>query len=275
VRRILGYEAALTKNPNDLALMLNLILPLSVALVFIARHATTRVALLLIVGLETLSIVVTFSRAGFLSLSTIAASYVWTMRRRPERVWAYGAAVLLLAALPLVPHEYVARLSTIVDLDADATGSAQQRFVQQVAAINFVVAHPIIGAGLGMNILAMHEELGDWLAVHNVYLQYATDLGLPGLVLFLLLLAASLRSARWVRRHAADLPERRDLFYLATAIHTSLLAFAVSAFFSPVAYHFQFYYLAGLAVAVRAVAARAAAPPGPPSRPPGTSWSAA
>src|SRR5215470_10435160 len=39
VKRIVGYEAGLTQNPNDLALMLNLIMPLAVAL-FLTTHAT-------------------------------------------------------------------------------------------------------------------------------------------------------------------------------------------------------------------------------------------
>ena len=69
--------------------------------------------------------------------------------------------------------------------------------------------------------------------------------------------------ARSVQRRSAKIPESRDLFHLATGIQTSLLAFAVSAFFSPVAYHFHFYYFAGLAVAVKAVDAAAARAPRP------------
>jgi hypothetical protein len=38
------------------------------------------------------------------------------------------------------------------------------------------------------------------------------------------------------------------------AIQVSLVAFAVAALFHPSAYHFYFYYVAGLAVAARAIA---------------------
>ncbi|PYM62382.1 MAG: hypothetical protein DME11_20195 [Candidatus Rokuibacteriota bacterium] len=261
--RILGYEAPLTQNPNDLALILNLILPLTLALVFIARGATIRAALLLAVGLEASAVIMTFSRAGFLSLATIVGSYLWIIRRRPERAWAYAGLLVAVLCLPLLPGKYFSRLATISDIEADATGSAQQRYQQQVMSVRYVLAHPIVGAGVGMDALAMNQTFGSWQNIHNVYLQYATDLGLPGLLLFLLLLRESIRSARSVQRRSAKIPESRDLFHLATGIQTSLLAFAVSAFFSPVAYHFHFYYFAGLAVAVKAVDAAAARAPRP------------
>ena len=42
----------------------------------------------------------------------------------------------------------------------------------------------VIGAGIGQDILAMNAQRGDdWTQVHNAYLQYAVDLGVPGVVL--------------------------------------------------------------------------------------------
>ena len=261
--RIIGYESALTANPNDLALILNLIIPLALALVLITRRPMLRAVLLASVGLQIVSVVVTFSRAGFLSLATILGTYFWTVSRRTERGWAYAALIIVVSALPLLPASYLTRLSTITNMEADATGSSKERYAQQVAAVHYVLAHPIVGAGLGMNILAINETglSPAWMNIHNVYLQYATDLGVPGLILFLLIFLASIKSAHLVQRDNAASPESRELFYLAAGIKTSLLSFAISAFFSPVAYHFQFYYIAGLAVAVKAVAE--AAPRGP------------
>ena len=263
--RIIGYESALTANPNDLALILNLIIPLGLALVLTTRRPMLRAVLLASVGLQIASVIVTFSRAGFLSLATILGTYFWTVSRRTERAWAYAALIIVVSALPLLPASYLTRLSTIADMEADATGSAKERYAQQVAAVHYVLTHPIVGAGLGMNILAINETglSPAWMNIHNVYLQYATDLGLPGLILFLLIFLGSIRSAHLVQRRTAASPESRELFYLAAGIKTSLLSFAISAFFSPVAYQFQFYYIAGLAVAVKAVAEAAPRPPEP------------
>jgi len=263
--RIVGYESALTANPNDLALILNIIIPLALGLVLITRRPMLRAVLLASIGLQAVAVIITFSRAGFLSLATILGVFAWTMSRRPERGWAYAALTLGVAALPLLPGNYLTRLSTITNIEADATGSARERYAQQVAAVHYVLAHPIVGAGLGMNILAINETglSPAWMNIHNVYLQYATDLGLPGLILFLLIFLGSIKSAHLVQRRSATSPQSRELFYLATGIKTSLLSFAISAFFSPVAYQFQFYYIAGLAVAVKAVAEAAPRPPEP------------
>jgi O-antigen ligase len=90
--------------------------------------------------------------------------------------------------------------------------------------------------------------------VHNTYLEYAVDLGLPGLTLFVLLLRGCWKSARATRRSAAP-----ELGQLAEGIEISLVGFAVAAFFHPAAYEFYFFYIAGLAVAARTVAVREAA----------------
>lgn len=104
-----------------------------------------------------------------------------------------------------------------------------------------------------MNILALNDERGStWTAVHNVYLQLGVELGLPGVALFVALVATSLRSARRAQR-AAKRSEDSDLFHLAEGIEVALLAFAVSGLFYPVAYHFYFYLIAGLAAAVGAM----------------------
>src|SRR5262249_59750885 len=146
---------------------------------------------------------------------------------------------------PSRPAAYGTRLFTITDIDTDATRSAQDRWAQQVAAVNSLMAHPLIGAGLGQNVLAMNEVQGPaWLMVHNAYLEYAVGLGLPGLTLFVLLFVATLRSAGRAARVAAARPDGRELAVLANGIRTSLLGLAVAAFFSPVAYHFYFYYFA-------------------------------
>jgi probable O-glycosylation ligase (exosortase A-associated) len=250
VRRIAGYEAGLTANPNDLAIMLNLILPLSVALLSTARGALARVVLLTVVAVEVVGVVVTFSRGGFVTLAVMVGLYTWRLARRGRAVWAAIALAAAVAGLAVVPADYRARLTTITDIDSDATGSAQERWSDTLAAVRVVMGHPIIGGGVGMNTLALNQaRTPKWTEVHNAYLQCAVDLGLPGLLLFLLLVVACLRKARRVRRRTEGVPALGELSALAEGVEIALLAYTVEAFFGPLAYGFYFYYLAGLAVA--------------------------
>jgi putative inorganic carbon (hco3(-)) transporter len=252
--RIVGYEAGLTQNPNDLALTLNLILPLTVALFLISRRPVVRGFLVGLIVLDATAVVATFSRGGFLALATILVLYLRTLHGLRERRWATAAMLLALVAVPLLPPAYLERLGTITNVQADETGSAQERVRDTKAALAFVLSHPVTGAGLGMNILALNEIRGaHWLQVHNAYLEYAMDLGWIGLGLFLLLLASCIRTAGRVRRESAELPTLRNLTVMAETIRITLLAFAVAACFHPVAYHFFFFYFGALAVAAGAV----------------------
>ena len=144
--RILGYEAGLTANPNDLALMLNLLLPLGVALLLSSRGALARSVLVVVVLLEAAAVIVTFSRAGFLSLATCVALYLWRLVRRGLTGWVLAAFVAGVAGMTLLPGSYMARLATITDIDSDPTGSAQSRWEDTQAAVRYVMANPFMTA---------------------------------------------------------------------------------------------------------------------------------
>jgi O-antigen ligase len=252
--RISGYDASLTGNPNDLALMLNLILPLSIALFLMTRSLGARCLLAALIGLDVVAIIATFSRAGFLSLGIIGVSYLVILFRRRRRNLAFLIIAAALAGTALLPSAYINRLSTITDIQADKTNSAQTRFRDYLTATKYVVRHPLMGAGVGQNILALNDERGQtWTLVHDVYLEYSVDLGLPGLVLFLMLLRAIVRGLRKALRRAAAIPVFAELHFLLEGLGVSLLGFMLSAFFYPDAYQFYFYYLAGLSIAAVAI----------------------
>jgi O-antigen ligase len=252
--RITGFNdggSGLAGNPNDLALTLNLLIPIAVALLTmertIAARAVAAMALLLAVG----GVIVTFSRAGFVTLVIIGLlSVVPLLRRAP------AAALLILLGLVvgtpwLLPTGYTQRLTTITDIASDPTGSAQGRWGDLGAAADIVTRTPVVGVGLGQNVLALNRERGPtWRMVHNVYLQYAVDLGVPGLLLFLWLFVTVLRRVRRVRRLSTRMSTVNPVGVAARGVQTALWAFAVSALFYPVAYQFYFFLIAGLALAV-------------------------
>lgn len=250
--RIAGYTggSGLTGNPNDLALMLNLILPIAGALIVITRGAWRAVAVAaLLLGVA--AVILTFSRAGFLTLAASFVMLLAVLARRKAPGAAVGLLLLALCVPPLLPDGYLARLGTITDIETDATGSAQGRWRDTKVAADVVARNPLIGVGIGQDVLAMNAERGDtWRRVHNAYLQYGVDLGVPGLLLFVWLHVRAFLTARAVERRAAAVPAHRDLALLAAGVQVSLVAFAVAAMFHPIAYQFYFFSIAGLAVAL-------------------------
>ena len=97
-------------------------------------------------------------------------------------VAAGGLLLLAVCVPPLLPAGYAARLSTITNIETDATGSAQGRWADTHVALGVVAKNPIVGVGIGQDVLAMNRERGaEWTQVHNAYLQYGVDLGIPGM----------------------------------------------------------------------------------------------
>jgi O-antigen ligase len=250
--RIVGYLAALTENPNDLALLLNVILPLSGGLLAGERRRLTRAALLLIMLCDVAAIVATFSRSGFLILFATTIMVLWKMARRRGAALAALVVIAALACAPLLPGGYLQRIGTSFDIDADTTGSSEARWQLTQAAMVYVAKHPVVGAGIGTGVLALNDQLGpQWRQVHNTYLEYGLELGLPGLILFLLLLASAFNGTRLAGRRLRVAAAPAALRSLHDGIQLSLLAFAVGALFSPGAYGWVLHYALGMAVASR------------------------
>ena len=165
------------------------------------------------------------------------------------------ALLVLALAVPMtLPRTYVDRLSTITNMEQDKTGSAQGRYKDLGVALEVVSHNPVIGVGLGQDMIALNQYRNGprtWRSVHNVYLQYAVDLGVPGFLLFAWLHLLCFRSAWAVERRARRDPAVAELQPLATGIQVSLVAFLVAAMFHPIAYQFYFFSIAGLAVALK------------------------
>jgi probable O-glycosylation ligase (exosortase A-associated) len=254
IQRI-GGIAGLTGNPNDLALTLNLLIPIAGALFFTSRGVLARAVAAGALLLSIPAVIVTFSRAGFLTLCAIGIASLFCFVRRRAPGPAVAVIVVTCSVMPFLPAGYLDRLNTITDIEADRTGSAVGRWSDYQLAIQLVARNPVLGVGMGQDILALDEirSRPTWRSVHNAYLEYAVDLGVPGLLLFLALLVSSVRSARRVEMRTAREPALRDLSMLASGVRIALLAFVVGAFFHPIAYQFYFFCVAGLAVALKRV----------------------
>src|SRR5205814_10276543 len=109
--RLIGYAGGLTSNPNDMALTLNLFIPLTAALAFAARRAWLRALAWGIIGLSTAVVMMTFSRAGFLTLIAEGGLLWLLLIRRGAAKAAGGLALCALFVLVALPSSYTQRLS--------------------------------------------------------------------------------------------------------------------------------------------------------------------
>jgi putative inorganic carbon (HCO3(-)) transporter len=255
-QRVAGYDSALAANPNDLAMTLTMVLGLALGLLSVERRRRHRWLLVGAMGVLVAGIIVTFSRSGFVMLAVLGALWAArTLRDRGSRALPAIILVVLVVAVA-VPAGYSDRLATIVDTDADETGSANERWDTMVIAVGQILERPLLGYGLGNNVHVSVSRGQTAREAHNAYLKVGAELGVPAMIVYALFIGSALATARAVRKFFERRREGWELGRLAGGVEIALVVFAVGAMFAPVPYHFYLYYPAGLAVAIFAIGAR-------------------
>lgn len=273
--RITGAVGGIFGNPNDLATSLNMLLPLAVALAFI-NNGLKRAFYFGCAALLTAGVVVTFSRGGFLGLLAMGAVLMWKIGRKNRAVTTLAFALMFGVFVLAMPSGYGGRITSMFNIGEDPTGSSQARRDLLDRAINVAVHHPIVGIGMGnFHIYSIHEQVA-----HNSYVEIAAELGVAGLLAYLVLLFAPLRSLRRVERETAtkDNAERattgleQEIHYLSIALQATLIAYIICSFFGSIQYQWFLYYPVAYAIALRGIHAARQPIPAPAVEGPAVAW---
>jgi putative inorganic carbon (hco3(-)) transporter len=206
---------------NFFAAVLAMAAPYAVAFLVAPRDRLERMAALAAGPFLVTGIVLTYSRGAALVIGLVAAGLAVTGLVPRRSLFALAAAgVALVVAVPDFALRMV-RLVTASQLwsasptdlgDAAVTG----RYSEMLAAAHAWADHPFLGVGPGMfpaNYLRYSRELGFTVhdgprEAHNLYLEFAAELGTLGLVLIVALFAALLRHLLAVRREVTDRADR-------------------------------------------------------------------
>ena len=247
-QRIGGAIRGLFGNSNDLALHLVTMVPLAIGFAFASKGAIRKVLYIGFGVLFVVAIVLTFSRGGFLGLMIATLVLVRKMGRHNKFLSTGALVVALLALLTLAPASYTGRLSTIFSgASSDITGSSSQRTEILKRSIWVTLRYPLFGVGLGnFHYKSVHE-----LVTHNAYTQVSSEMGIPALVIYIMLMVYPLRRLREIEAETFDKPDKRKFHYWSIGIQASIVAYMVSSFFGAVAYQWYIYYIVGYAVAMR------------------------
>ena len=91
------------------------------------------------------------------------------------------------------------------------------------------------------------------LQSHNAFTQVSAELGILGLIAYLIFMISPFRKLGAIERTLFD-EDRLDWFYyLAIGLQASIVGYMVSSFFAAVAYNWFIYYLIAYAVAFRRI----------------------
>jgi O-antigen ligase len=250
-----------TYDPNDLAFVMVCTLPL-ITFLCVESRGVARYLAAIVAVLAVFSIILTQSRAGFVSFLVIG---LLLLVRIPSRqpllrlVFVLGS-VLLFGAF--ASESYWQRMATIWggdeiqgDVDEyDRGGLHEARWKVWMTGLRLMQENPLIGVGSGAYMTAegmSHDGHGKWSAAHNSFIQVGTELGFPGLILFIYLLYGTVRNCRDVIRRARHDTRLTPYLWLANGLEISLYGYVVAAFPLSQGYSFLLYLFIGLSVVLK------------------------
>jgi probable O-glycosylation ligase (exosortase A-associated) len=225
-------------NPNDLAALTFFPLAIAVALWTSEGRGWFKMGAMASLVVLPLLILSTQSRGAFIALALVGLFLLLRQRRRGKAIAAVaGLGILALFVVPEGAWERFSGLRALTSVEtiaeADPERSAESRFNIWKVSAEMVTEHPLSGVGLGAfdDAYAVYARSRPDAPqgrkdAHSTYISVAASTGLPGLAIFVSLLALVLtRVNRSRRRLMADAPRAAGiLWYLQMGLIAYLLA---------------------------------------------------
>jgi hypothetical protein len=240
--RLEGVIGGIYSNPNDLAFAVVLTLPLCLVFLLTARNMLVKVCWLGGMLIMALTLFLTASRAGFITLMISGAVVLWHFGikgRRLSLIVGTGFTAVLLFAVaggPLMKRTMAISGNVSTLQENAAYESFEDRKFLMKRALECVAEHPLLGVG----VRNFEQYSGIWHDVHMTYLQIAAEGGLPSLILYLLFFGQAFSNLKKLRRRRKELDLHTTLFV--GGLHSSMIGFVVGALFAPEAYQFFPYF---------------------------------
>lgn len=177
------------------------------------------------------------SRAGML-VDAIAIGLVFfqLIRKPSDKKWIHARRLILFCVILLIiivgKQIKVGVFTRITKIGEDVGSIARLKMWQMVPQ---VVSQNPFGYGFGNGINVVRRAAGIFFEednLHNVYLQYLVELGIPGFILWILIMLKVIRAA-WQSNFQNEVSNLLLLFYatfLVQSVGTEPLFFAMMAF---------------------------------------------
>ncbi len=202
----------------------------------------------------TLGVVLTFSRGAAVGLGMLLIALVALRMVQRQHIVAIGLALaLVFVSFP----QYWTRVSTLAAVGTltegggtgAVDGSLLSRATETLSAALVMVDHPLIGVGPGL-FGTYYEEYAQVVGIrikndaareaHNLYLGLGAELGVTGLIVFLIVAILTVRMILLARRRSMG--RRPDLERLTTPFALSIMTYHVTGMFLHLAFA-RFYWL--------------------------------
>ncbi len=218
--RVVGFSGHLLGDRNDLAVAINMALPLIIYLIGQTKHQLLKIALIGLVLLNVLAIVGSYSRGGFIGLIVLGGYFFIKSNRK--LLMSLVLLLLLGSFLTYAPGKWSERMDTV-----STASSIDSSFIGRIWAwkISVKIANDnVFGNGFlaTQDPLAWHQyrnsvddfgpiktppipEKQTVKAAHSIYFQVLGDLGYMGLFIYIMILSTLFFKLRELDKHAHSL----------------------------------------------------------------------
>lgn len=246
--RIEGNIGGMFSNPNDMALHLVTVMPITIALFISSDNFLTRA----VYGFCFIALVagnlVTFSRGGFIGMMVCLGVLMWKLGKKKRGVVLVFGILFLVMIMILAPGNYAIRILSIFIPGLDPVGSSDHRSLLLQQSIIVTLRNPW-GIGMGNFTIVSSRSL----VTHNAYTEVSSELGVIALIAYVLFMVKPLKRLWNIEKETFDSKESSKFYYLSVGLQAGLVGYMVGSFFASVAYLWFVYYLVAYAIALRRI----------------------
>ena len=253
-------------DANDFATFVVTAIPFGLYSLHAGRRLPVRLFAGMSLGILAIAFVRTGSRGGFIALVAVFTFIVVRYAAIALRWRIAATALVAIVVAGTASDQYWTQMGTILsDADYNRTDESGRMQIWR-RGIGYMFRHPVLGVGPGnfqaaegmLSAFADRQQLGvgvRWNAAHNSYIQVGAELGIPGLCIFVAIIASAFQALRRVNRSwpidriVDDRPRA-----LTQALTAALIGFVVGAYFLSLVYAELFYTLLALAAGLEKVA---------------------
>lgn len=244
--KVWGPDNTFYGGNNEIALALNMMLPLLVLCAGETQNKKIKVFFYAVFVFSIFSIISSWSRGGLITICAVLGAMIIFGKKKWLSIPVLSMAVIF--ALPVLPEEWFSRMDTIKTYDESL--SVQGRFEAWRYAVETAKVHPLTGGGFEMFRAVAHDA-------HSSYFEILGEHGFIALLLWLLLLFGTMFALERIRRRAMASEDTGWISGYSRAVQISLFGYAVGGASLGVAYWDIFYHLIAITVLLKAMLYRA------------------
>ena len=235
---------AIFGNPNALAQYLNMILSFTVAFFLLVKSKKEKLFYLLVSIPMFLALLLTFSRGAWIAFFFMIVYTVWVWNKK----WLLSLPILAALTPFVMPESIINRFAKLLDPEYYQMSSEFGRIAFWTEGLIKIKENPVFGLGMGMfgDSVPLRHNIPFSTWVDNHYIKIGAEIGIFGLIAFILLLYFLFRLAANFYQRLDDIKDKAYMLGLSGVIITMAVQNVTASIWEALANAIYFYAFIGI-----------------------------